>query len=303
MLLPLSGPRAALGQSMRQAALLTQPAGFDLTILDTGGQPDRAATAAMQAASDGATMILGPLTTGETIAVLDGIDGAVPVVTFSNNQALAGGGAFVFGITPEQSIETIFDHAIQQGWRDIAVVVAPGALGRAATEAAVDIAGRTGVDLVASITHEPGQGGLRERVFTGGRRVDAVLLPGGGAGLRTFARDIRARGDVPLLGTVQWSSEALENEPALRGARFAAPDPAALAGFAARYEAEYGTAPGVLAGLTYDAVAMAAAGGSSAPALLRRSGYPGVIGDFRFRSDRTMIRDLAVLTIGADGAA
>lgn len=303
MLLPLAGPRAALGASMRQAAMLAQPPGFDLDILDTGGDPARAAERAAQAIAEGAGAILGPVTTGETIAVLDGIGGAVPVVTFSNNQALAGGGAFVFGITPEQSVETIFDHAMGRGLRDIAAVVAPGALGAASLAAAEDIAGRTGVDLVARVTAGPERAGLADRVFAGARPVDAVLIAAGGEALRAFARAIRARSDVPLLGTVQWSRGSPGAEPALRGGAFAAPDPASLAGFAARYEAANGAAPGVLAALAHDAVAMAAAGGITPAALLRRSGYPGAVGDFRFRADRTMIRDLAVLTVGADGAA
>lgn len=303
MLLPLSGPRASLGASMRQASQLAQPAGFDLEFLDTGGDPARAATAAAQAIAGGAGLILGPLTTGETIAVLDGTNDAVPVVTFSNNQALAGGGAFVFGITPEQSVETIFEHAVGRGLRDIAIVVPPGALGVASLAAAVDIAGRTGIDLAARVTHVPGQAGLAERVFAGLRQVDAVLLPVGGTSLRAFARTLRADSAVPFLGTVQWSAEALGGEASLRGASFAAPDPAALAGFAARYGAAYGTAPGVLAGLAHDAVSMAAAGGTTPATILRRGGYPGALGDFRFRRDRTMIRDLAVLTVGADGAA
>jgi len=303
MLLPLTGPRAALGASMRQAASLAQPTALDLEILDTGGDPVQAARVATRAVAGGAGTILGPLTTGETIAVLDEIDGAVPVVTFSNNQALAGGGAFVFGITPEQSVETMFDHAVGRGLRDIAVVVAPGALGEASLAAAADIAGRTGVDLVESVTHEPGRAGLAGRVFAGTRQVDAVLIAAGGEALRSFARDIRAASDVPLLGTVQWSRGSLADEPALRGGAFAAPDPASLAGFAARYEAANGATPGVVAALAHDAVAMAAAGGTTPATILRRSGYAGAVGDFRFRSDRTMIRDLAVLTVGADGAA
>ena len=300
MLLPLSGPRAALGKSMRQAALLVQSSTSTLDFFDTG---EGAASAANSALAAGAGVLLGPVTTRETIEVLDTVGAQVSVVSFSNNQDLAGGGAFVFGITPQQSVETIFEHALSRGLRDIAVVVAPGELGTTALAAATDIAGRTGVDLVAALTHVPEQPGLAERLFAETRRIDAVLLPVGGDSLQSFARDIRAASEVPLLGTVQWSNEALSTETALRGAVFAAPDPAALAPFAARYRAAYDEPPGVLAALAYDAAAMSMAGGTSAPAILRRNGYEGVVGDFRFRSDRTMIRSLAVLTVGADGAA
>ena len=85
ILLPLSGPRAALGLSMRQAVLLAN-SGPEITAYDTGGTAAGAALAARNALKDEAAMILGPVTAGEVTAVAAEVaaskSGRVPVVAF-----------------------------------------------------------------------------------------------------------------------------------------------------------------------------------------------------------------------------
>ena len=70
-------------------------------------------------------MLLGPLRADQTPAVL-AVAGDVPVVSFSNDDRLAGQGAFVMGITPAQSVAAAFSYARAQGVRRVAVVSAPG---------------------------------------------------------------------------------------------------------------------------------------------------------------------------------
>ena len=73
LLLPLSGPSAALGQAMLDAAemALYDLAGEQLELLtrDTKGTPDGASAAAQQLLSQGAQIILGPLLAPEVGAV------------------------------------------------------------------------------------------------------------------------------------------------------------------------------------------------------------------------------------------
>ena len=89
LLLPLTGPRAALGLSMRQAVLLAD-SGPELTAYDTGGTPEGAVLAARNALKAKAAMILGPVTAEELAAVTAqgeiGID--VRVLTVTDGQPL-----------------------------------------------------------------------------------------------------------------------------------------------------------------------------------------------------------------------
>ncbi|HAA93480.1 MAG TPA: hypothetical protein DCE33_13615, partial [Rhodospirillaceae bacterium] len=65
LLLPLSGPQAALGQAMLEAAQLAMfemaTDQFTLHPIDTRGTPEGARSAADQAIQDGVSLILGPL--------------------------------------------------------------------------------------------------------------------------------------------------------------------------------------------------------------------------------------------------
>lgn len=69
LLVPLTGDRAALGLSIRNAAMLAESDAGALTVLDTCGTAAGAASAARAAVKRGAAMLLGPLSAAETRAV------------------------------------------------------------------------------------------------------------------------------------------------------------------------------------------------------------------------------------------
>ena len=145
----------------------------------------------------------------------------------------------------------------------------------------------------------------------GGTHFDAVLLPEGDW-LLTIAPllayyDVDLA-EVRLLGTSQWESAALDQEPALVGGWFAAPPLKPRADFEARFEAIYGRSPPRLATLAYDAVALAGTlvqlpGGAnfSTEMLTSAGGFRGVDGLFRFAPDGTNQRGLAVIEVTRDG--
>ena len=308
LLLPLSGPRAGIGRSMQQAAILAQssiPEVLTLDILDTGGDSTLAGQAAAAAVANGAEVILGPLGSREVGAVLAAAQG-VPVITFSNDATLIGSGAFVFGITAAQSVAAIFAHARDTGLKRIAVVAPPGQVGEQAVAAARIIAPQAGLTLTATLIRSSGSAGTLEslRTQSGGDLPDAVLLPDGGASLDEFAQELAGNG-MQLLGTSQWSLRALSDIEALRGATFAAPDPEGFARFAQVYRSRHAQAPGVLAGLAYDAVTMAQtlsrSSALNAAGVTRSNGFRGVVGNFRLRADGACLRDLAILTVGENG--
>jgi len=112
---------------------------------------------------------------------------------------------------------------------------------------------------------------------------------------------------VQFIGTGVWDTPNIGSETMLRGAWYAAPDPAKRGDFERRYLATYGRPPQRLATLAYDAVALAGnlarlkqGGDFSVAAITNPSGWAGVDGVFRFLPDGRSERALAVIEIQGD---
>ena len=97
-------------------------------------------------------------------------------------------------------------------------------------------------------------------------------------------------------------------EPSLDGGWYAAPAPNADAEFVTKYRSAFGAPPAQLASLAYDAVSLVALLSPGTPyhrftnaALMDPNGFAGVNGIFRFKSDGTSERGLAVLEVTATG--
>src|SRR5260370_38386118 len=141
---------------------------------------------------------------------------------------------------------------------------------------------------------------------------DGVLIREGGTGVHSVALllpyyDVEP-GKLYVLGAGLWDEPGLGTEPALAGGGYAAPPPGARADFDQRFRELYRRPPPRLATLAYDATALAAvlarnAGGAdfSPAALANPSGFAGVDGIFRLRSDGLIQRGLAVLEVHRNG--
>jgi branched-chain amino acid transport system substrate-binding protein len=110
---------------------------------------------------------------------------------------------------------------------------------------------------------------------------------------------------VQILGPLQWADPVMRGGADLNGAWYAAPDPAARAGFAADYQAKYGTPAPALADFAYDAAAiarvLATSGGYSVASLTRSEGFAGVDGIFALQPDGSVRRGLAVMALHRGG--
>ncbi len=303
LLLPLSGPAATIGRSLARAAEIAAPPDDPTVALSQVDTAPGAAEAAAMAMDEGAEILLGPLFGDNVAAVVAVARGRAPVVTFSNDANLVGGGGFVLGVTPPQSVGAVLQYARRQGVRRVAVVAGTSAYGHQAAQAARGLAPLAEIELTAVLIRTPGAGagGLVEALRAeDGAAPDAVLLPEGGESLAAFAPPLAAAG-LQLLGTDQWLSVDFARIGALDGAWYAAPAPAAFASFAAAFEQRYDATPGMVAGLAYDAAAtartLAASGTLSRAGLTRPEGFPGAVGAFRFREDGSAARDLAILAI------
>jgi hypothetical protein len=176
-----------------------------------------------------------------------------------------------------------------------------------------------GASVVSSILYDTNKVDLSSEVQSLGTGYQAVLVPDTAKRMLGLAPLLayNSAGDVKYLGSALWQDPLIGTEPNLVGAWFPAPPPAPWELFVARYQQAYGSDPLRIAGLGYDAVALAATlvrnarqgqvtAASAAPGqwigLDRNSitvptGFAGVDGIFRFRQDGRVERGLAVLGV------
>jgi branched-chain amino acid transport system substrate-binding protein len=160
LLLPLSGPSAALGRAMLDAA---QIALFDLAdehfVLlprDTEGTPEGAARAASATLAEGAELILGPLLAGEVEAVKPVAQHAgVNMIAFSTSDQLAGNGTFLLSFPPRQSVDRIVAYAHERGASRFAALAPATSYGQLVIDALRQAANAVGASLVQSETYDP----------------------------------------------------------------------------------------------------------------------------------------------------
>lgn len=324
LLLPLTGRSAELGKSLQDAATIslfdkyarisTAMADTRVELLpkDTGDTPEQAATAMKEALDDGAQLIIGPVFGPSTEAAAPlATAKQVPVISFTNNRALAKPGVYAFGFSPEEQTARIVNYAQQQDKGRIAALVPNSASGELVLGAARKAMAASNTVLVAE-TKYGAQGvgidsALNQMIPGGAVGFNAVLLPEGGSSLGTILRALNTRGvngsNVQFLGTGLWDEPNLLRRVSLDGAWLASSPPNLTAQFEQRFMQTYGYVPPRIASLAYDAVALAVTLATSdrpldEATLTQNAGYSGPAnGIFRFRPNGMVERNLAVLRV------
>lgn len=311
LLVPLSGPGGALGQSVANATTMavldTNAQTVRITTYDTAGG---AAAAATQAMRDGNRLILGPLA-GDDVHAVSAVARAakVPLITYANDPQVAAPDVFVLGTTQDSAILRVVEFAKSKGMTRFALLAPKGEFGTRATAAYTDAVRTAGGRLVASDSYERGNNSVlsaaaRLKAKGGFQAVLIADTPKIAAQAATRLRGIK------LLGTDLWSGDPLaSSSPALRGAWFAALSDGRYRQFAGSYQARFGAAPYRQATLGYDSVLLTVRIardwrlGSPFPIarLTDRGGFLGLDGPFRFSADGLSQRALEVRETRAGG--
>jgi ABC-type branched-subunit amino acid transport system substrate-binding protein len=317
LLLPLSaaGNAGVAAQSMKNAAEMAlaefQNPNIQLLIKDDSGSPQGAQQGAQQAVEEGAEIILGPLFALSVPATAQVARArGVPVIAFSTDSSIAGRGVYLLSFLPESDVNRIVDYSAGIGKRSYAALLPDNAYGNVVEAAFKTAAGRKGGRIVAFEKYGADRAAAARSVAQSLGQADALLIADDGDSVVTTADALTAAGanlrNIQLLGTGLWDNPRVFASPALAGGLFPAPDRAGFRAFAGRYRTRFGAEPVRTATLTYDAVALVAAlaktqGGQrfSAEVLTSASGFAGIDGLFRFRSDGTNERGLAVMKVGS----
>jgi ABC-type branched-subunit amino acid transport system substrate-binding protein len=319
LLLPLSGRAAAVGQSMQQAAELSlfESGAKELALAayDSGDTPQQAMEAYRKARTDGVALVLGPLF-GPSAAALGPLvsEGGANVIAFSNDESAAQRGVWIMGITAPPQVRRVVDYAVTSAnIRRFAAFAPRTPYGEQMARTLESYATQRGATVVATEYFDEGgdvagQAGRLANALKGEGGKVAVLVPVGPPRLSSVVGALAAAGldaqTVQLLGTGVWDVQEIGQDANLRGAWYAAPDPARRADFERRFLATYGRPPHRLATLAYDAVALAGqlarlrpGGDFSAEAITNPNGWVGADGVFRLLPDGRNERTLAVIEI------
>src|SRR4051812_22481668 len=320
LVLPLSasGNAGVAALSMKNAAEMAlaefQNPNIQLLIKDDAGSPQGATQGTQQALDEGAEIILGPLFAASvpSTAALARTRG-ISVIAFSTDSSVAGRGVYLLSFLPESDVNRIVDYSTGIGKRSFAALLPDNAYGNVVEAAFKQAVGRKGGRIVAFEKYGADRATPARTVAQALGQADALLLADDGDSVVATADALTAAGanlkNIQLLGTGLWDNPRVFASPALAGGIYPAPDPAGFRAFSGRYRTRFGAEPVRTATLTYDAVALVAAlaktqGGQryTPEVLTNASGFAGIDGLFRFRSDGTNERGLAVMKVGAGGS-
>jgi branched-chain amino acid transport system substrate-binding protein len=322
LILPLSasGNAGAAGQAMRNAAemALAELGDANIALLpkDDGGTAQGAQLAVQQAVDEGAQVVLGPLfahsvTAAKPIARNHG----VPIIAFSTDSNVAAAGTYLLSFLPEADVDRVVDYAASQGKHSFIGVVPGNAYGSVVEGEFQQAVARRGGRVMALEHYGDDRGKISDTarlVAQAAGSADALFIPDGGEAVNGVIAALSAAGvnvrQLALMGTQLWDDPKIFSNPLLEGGWYPAPDPAGFRAFADRYRTRYQQDPPRPAALAYDAVTLVAAlVKAQGPqrianeALTDPSGFAGIDGVFRFRSDGTNQRGLAVLRVTPSG--
>jgi branched-chain amino acid transport system substrate-binding protein len=320
---------------------------------DTKGTSAGAQQAAEEVLEEGAEIILGPIFSHAVRgAAAPARNREINIVAFSTDITVAGNGVYLMGFTPRRQVDRVVAYAREQGLFRFAALAPANSYGDEVVNSLGLAVAENGAELVRVERYDPYQpeatDPARSLALYDGRKAalrarraeleedggaealaelkslenaetlgdvdfDAVMIPDGGAGLRTVAPLLPYyevdTSKVRFLGTGLWDDETLGREPSLVGGWFAGPDPDTSRLFLQRFEAAYGYRAPRISSLAYDATALVSVlamtenkrADYSAVALTDRDGFAGADGLFRFNPDGLAERGLAVIEIGSRG--
>lgn len=310
LLVPMTGVNAAVGQSIANAATMavldTNAANLRITTYDTA---TGAGAAASRAIADGNKLILGPLLSDDVVLVSNVARPAkVPMITYSNDNAVASHDVFVMGQAPGQSIARVLGFAKAKGVKTVAAIIPTGDYGQRATAGLTEAARANGVSVSAIETYDRGNTSVASAVRRAKDKAkfDALLIADGSR-IALQAGPLAGKG-VKLLGTELWSGEgAIAKSPAMRGAWFAAVSDGRFGQFEKSYTSRFGATPSRLATLGYDSVLLTLnvartwKPGTTFPTakLYDPQGFIGLDGVFRFTASGMAERAMEVREVGA----
>ncbi|MBN1783561.1 MAG: penicillin-binding protein activator [Alphaproteobacteria bacterium] len=327
LMLPLSGRASVLGQDMKKAVEMalyqSKPTNLKLNVYDTASSEAGARMAAMRAKADGVEMVLGPVFSKHVEIVSKELD--VPIFSFTTDEGALGRGVYSFGMTTENQLTALFDHAKLKGKKRLGLLLPSSFNGKKMAEQLTHLSRKKDLELT-KVSYYPtsdlkniqtavkdfsyydvrkeqmknlcaGQSEAMKEKYKhvdtwGDFPYDMIFVGGNGSDLESVVSFLRYfeldPKQVQYLGTSVWDE---------KGNKTLARTQAWVAGFnhykqdnfSRIFKAQYGHDPKSLAILAFDAMTFASFlakdGSISRYEILDQNGYNGASGLFRFKEN------------------
>ncbi len=161
LIVPLSGPAAAIGRDLADAAQMAlfdfAVPKFELRVYDSGGNAQAARAAALRAQAEGARLVLGPLFS-DAVAGTSSVcrPAGIPVFAFSNDRLIAGDGVYAAGFSPEAQIDRVVAFATRRGLSQFAGLVPDDVFGGRMAAILSDVVAQRGAGVAATAFYPGG---------------------------------------------------------------------------------------------------------------------------------------------------
>lgn len=336
-LLPLTGSSAAVGDAFRNAAIMAQ---FDakngdneVFFFDTKGTSVGTKEALKQAADVRPDVILGPVFSQE-VAVVKKEGARVPVISFTSDNAVVGGGVYTSALTIPEQVDTMAAYACQEGKLRLAVLGPENKVGELTlntlqqsikkcpgmTVAAISLYKPKDVNLAPAVLKvapkpiDPNKKELTEeeteelaKPIADRVKYDALFVVEEGVKLSQVMSVLSFYDVTPSEVVIMGLSgvQAQAKEKAVRGIYFPGMPIDSIQKFEKTYKENFGKAPIPLASFGYDAFMLSAflksKNALTNTGITSVAGFRGVNGLMRFNKDGTNGRLLDIYQVNPYG--
>ena len=238
LILPLTaqGNAGLAAQSMKNAAEMAlaefKVSNVQLLVKDDGGSPQGAQSAAQQAISEGAEIIVGPLF-AQSVSAAGQVARSrnIPVIAFSTDASVAARGVYLLSFLPETDVRRIVSYAASRGKRSFAALMPDNAYGTVVEAAFQQEVARHGgrVVVLEKYPHDANRTAEAvRRVAQAAGQIDCIFLPDSPDAMPQVAQALAANGvdlkHVQLLGTGLWGDDTrISSEKLLDGGWYPRP--------------------------------------------------------------------------------
>ena len=305
----------------------------ELIIKDTKANPLVTKKITHELIDEKVQIILGPFfssTSGEIAKIAK--YNKIPLISFSNDNKKKGQGIYLMGFEPEIQIEEITEYTINKNYKRFAAFLPNTEYGKRALYAYRDTLRKHGIAIKKVELYDPKKKQFENHIQqlvnlekspniekdpeTGEDPLidldpgfDVLLVIESGGNLKHITALLTYYGvdlpNVKLIGTGEWYEKNIGAEPGLVGAWFASPEPKLWESFEKKFFNFFNYEPIRLSSLAYDSLTTTLkilknkkTGKFKFKDFQNSYGYVGIDGKFRFKSDGSVERNLAILEIG-----
>lgn len=305
LLLPLSGPKASLGQSLMDAASLALFEGTsDHPLILYPFDADQPETLIEDIKTLNPTVIVGPVFSQETNDLFPKIPQSIPIFTLSNDPDLLGKGLFVMGISPFDESRFLLNFALQKGYKRFAALLPDTLFGHALEpilkEAISLQKGNALHILFYPLTEEL----CIETVAKWARQLntfgpEAIFIPDSSSLTQKLIatlkfKDLRYKG-LRFLGLSGWDKRGVFKDSTLRGLWIATNRSASLQDFQNRFQKTFQNPSTSLEALLYDTIHFIGSSPILTKEKLESHKIKGIYGLLKLKKNGAAIRPWHVL--------